>query len=719
LLVGLFVVIALAAPLSAGEATLHRDSWGVPHIWADDYSSAGYALGQAQCEDSLSNVIYCLHAGVGRLAELMGPGMLKADTEARKLRHGAFAKRDWPKLGFSTRQLIAGFCAGVNDYIETHPDELVVPIGEVTPEQVVAWHRSLLLLSAVAISRADAEASKSDGYHPVYNPKNVGDKGGSREEKKHPGVPPGKSNSWALAGVKTASGKPMLLIDPHWMAEGHLQLYEFWLHIRGEVDTGGFALTGTPFPGLGLTAHAAWTVTAGGADSSDAYALKINPDNPHQYEFDGKWRDMDVRKETIRIRQPDGTMQEKRIEVLATRHGPILETKSGVPFAAAMGGYGRADAFDQYYKMMTARTTAEFKRAIGLNRISYFNFMWATAAGDIGFVQTGQAPLRPRGFNWEKMVPGWTSASLYRGQVPFDAHPTVENPVTGFLQNCNVAANVVTPGLTMTKDDFPPGVLFGHYGQYRARGWRATQLLTRVDKATLADGRRIAFDSYVPPADLWAPIILQAWSEHEATAADQRLREAVKLIGSWNRRASRDSVGATVFRFWRLACHEMDSKVGRDAFSISNTPEIRRDALAALRTAADRLHDTYGRVAVPWGEIKRLRRGDKEWPLSGDGLGKLGMDALRATAADTFNDQHKLIPRGGQCVTSIVTLTDPPTIRAVVTYGQSNKPNSKHFADQAPLFSEERFRKVPWTLEQLRSSIESTKKFAYDSTEKP
>ncbi|MDP6447831.1 MAG: penicillin acylase family protein, partial [Pirellulaceae bacterium] len=278
---------------------------------------------------------------------------------------------------------------------------------------------------------------------------------------------------------------------------------------------------------------------------------------------------------------------------------------------------------------------------------------------------------------------------------------------------------VVTPGLTMTKDDFPPGVLFGHYGQYRARGWRATQLLTRVDKATLADGRRIAFDSYVPPADLWAPIILQAWSEHEATAADQRLREAVKLIGSWNRRASRDSVGATVFRFWRLACHEMDSKVGRDAFSISNTPEIRRDALAALRTAADRLHDTYGRVAVPWGEIKRLRRGDKEWPLSGDGLGKLGMDALRATAADTFNDQHKLIPRGGQCVTSIVTLTDPPTIRAVVTYGQSNKPNSKHFADQAPLFSEERFRKVPWTLEQLRSSIESTKKFAYDSTEKP
>jgi acyl-homoserine lactone acylase PvdQ len=169
-----------------------------------------------------------------------------------------------------------------------------------------------------------------------------------------------------------------------------------------------------------------------------------------------------------------------------------------------------------------------------------------------------------------------------------------------------------------------------------------------------------------------------------------------------------------VFRFWRLACNELPPPVGRDSFTVPNTPEVRRDALQALQSAARRLHETYGRVAVPWGEIKRMRRGGREWALSGDGLGRLGMDTLRATAADKLDHQNKMIPTGGQCVTTVVMLTNPPTIRAVVTNGQSNKPGSKHFADQAPLYSDERFREVPWTLEQLRPVVESETTYRYN-----
>lgn len=720
----LAATVAIAVPVvptaPAGEATLYRDTWGVPHIWADDLAVAGYAVGQAQCQDSLQNVIYCLHAGVGRLAEVLGPSMLTRDIQARKLRHAMFAEADWPTLSPAVHELVEGYCAGVNEYLREHPQELKVPVGKITPVQVVAWHRALLMKSAVAISSADAEASRMDGYQPTP-PMRLVTPGSITGEKAaaHPGTAPGKSNSWALSGAKTASGAPMLLIDPHWPAQGHLQLYEFWMHVGDQLNVGGFAITGTPLPGLGVSPHAAWTFTAGGADSSDAYALERNPDNAHQYRFDDGWEDMDVREDTIRIRQTDGSFAEEHIEVLATRHGPILETKGGVPYAAAMGGYRQADALEQFYRMATARTTKEFRAALALNRISYFNVIWATSGGDIGYVQTGQAPLRSERFNWTKMVSGSTSASLYRGDVPFEHLPAVENPVTGFLQNCNVAANVVTPGLTFTKPDFPPNVLYGHYGQYRARGARATQLLTQIEKATLEDGRRIAFDTYVRPADLWVPIVLQAWSERQAESATvqteehRRLEEAVRLIGHWDRRATRDSVGATVFRFWRLACNEMSSKVGRDRFNVPNTQNIRRDALNALQQAADRLSEIYGHVAVPWGQIKRLRRGDSEWALSGDGLGVLGMDTLRATSAAKLNDQHKLIANGGQCVTSVAMLTDPPTIRAVVAYGQSNEPDSPHFDDQAPLFAGERFRDVPWTLEQLRPQIESITTYTY------
>lgn len=733
-----------------GEATLYRDNWGVPHIWADDYRSAGYALGQAQCQDTLQNVVHCLYSGVGRLAELVGTSALSGDIEARKLRHRQYSELAWPTLMEPARQLIEGYCDGVNEYLRTHPEELLVPVEPITPIHVLARQRALLMLSTTGIVKADAEASKSDGYHPKYNTRATdSDSGQSNPDEKgdvHPNVEPGKSNAWALAGAKTASGSPMLLIDPHWPSEGPLQLYESWLHVRDGLQAGGFAGVGTPLPALAVSSHAAWTFTAGGADSSDAYALEINPDNPHQYRFDGRWEDMRVLEETVRVRQADGSFQSVEVQALETRHGPVLTTKGGVSFAAAMGGYQRADCSNQLFLMATAKSTDEFRQALALDSLSYFNLTWATAEGDIGYVQTGQAPIRPDGFNWEKMIPGWTSESLYLGALPFAGLPQVENPLAGFLQNCNVAANVVTPGLTFTKADFPPNVLWGHYDLYRARGQRATELLTQLQAATMDDGERIAFDTYVPPADLWVPIILQAYTEATSEAATSTavsatspsgigdtatpvsvstasaavspspepttcdsatLHAAVQLLGRWNRFATRDSTGATLFRQWRLACEDFTSAVGRDSFHISNTADVRRDALAALQRAVEIMQKNYGSIEIPWGAVKRLQRGNQQWPLSGDSLPRLGMDTLRATAGEQFNDQHQLIAYGGQCVTSLVTLSNPPQIRAVVAYGQSNKADSPHYADQAPIYSQEKMRTVPWTLEQLRPLIES------------
>jgi acyl-homoserine lactone acylase PvdQ len=99
-----------------------------------------------------------------------------------------------------------------------------------------------------------------------------------------------------------------------------------------------------------------------------------------------------------------------------------------------------------------------------------------------------------------------------------------------------------------------------------------------------------------------------------------------------------------------------------------------------------------------------------DWPCCHDGEGNSHPQGPRG---DIFNEQKKLVARGGQCVTSVVLLTDPPVVRSVVAYGQSNNPASPHFADQAPLYSEERFRAVPWTMEQLKPFIESTRQYQY------
>lgn len=649
------------------EATIVRDAYGVPHLYGATAPDAAYALGQAQCEDRLPDLLYNLHLGGGRVSEYLGPAHLEADKQARLLRHRERAAEDWPGLAVPVKEVVEAFVRGVNDWVADHPRELPAPVRPFEPEDVLAWHRHLLMMSGVAIAKAEGEG-----------------KGGA--------VPPGRSNAWAVAGARTVTGRPALLVDPHWPIDGNLALYEARLR-AGPLDAWGYMAVGTPLPAVGATSGAAWTFTAGGADSSDAYELRLNPADSDEYEWDGKFERMELRLETFRIRE-NGAFRDATERLRYTRHGPVMRNSRGESFAASLPGWKHARALEQFWRMNTARSAADFKAALALDRISFFNVVWASADGHIGYLQSGEAPDRSPGHDWARPVPGWLPATLPSATLPVQRLPQVEDPLTGFLQNCNTAANVVTPGLKFVREDFPPGALYGHYGEYRARGQRATELLLQAPRLDLESARRIVFDTQVPPADLWVPVILAAAKE-AGEPAD--LKDAVQLLRDWDRRADRDSTGATVFRFWRLACDAMPgSHAGRDSFNVSDTPAVRKDALAALRAAVLDLKKRYGALAVPWGELKRLYRAGLEWPLSGDGLGRLGMDTLRATAADTFSPENKLVAVGGQSTIGLVFLGERPVIHAVVAYGQSGRHESPHYADQAPLYAEHRLRPVPW-----------------------
>jgi acyl-homoserine lactone acylase PvdQ len=649
------------------EATIVRDAFGVPHLLGASAPDVAYALGQAQCEDRLADVLYNLHLGVGRVSEFLGPAFVEGDKQARLFRHRERAEQDWPTLPVPLKEVVEAFVRGVNDWVRDHPRDLPAPVRDFTPVDVLAWHRHLLLQGGLAIARADGEG-------------------------KGQGVPPGRSNAWAVSGARTVTGRPALLVDPHWPIDGNLALYEARLR-GGELDAWGFMPVGTPLPAIGATGGVAWTFTAGGGDSADAFLLRLNPADPDEYEWDGKFKRMELHLETFRVREAGG-FREVSERFRYTRHGPVLSNSRGEAFAAAIGGWGHARALEQFWRMSLARTAAEFKAALALDRISWFNVVWASADGRVGYVQTGEVPDRAAGHDWERPVPGWLPATLYGETLAFHKLPQIEDPLAGFIQNCNTSADAVAPGVKFRREDFPPGALYAHYGEYRARGQRATDLLSRTPKLDAESARRIAFDTYVLPADLWVPVLLAAVKE---AGEPEDLREAAGLLRDWNRHADRDSAGATVFRFWRFACDAMaGSHAGRDSFNVSDTPEVRKDALQALRAAVADLRKRYGRVAVPWGEVKRLYRAGREWPLSGDGLGKLGMDTLRATAADTFDPEHKLVVSGGQSTMGLVFLGERPVIHAVVAYGQSGRHESPHYADQAPLYAEHRLRPVPW-----------------------
>src|SRR5262249_26880639 len=160
-------------------------------------------------------------------------------------------------------------------------------------------------------------------------------------------------------------------------------------------------------------------MTTGGPDAADVYEEELNPSNPRQYKYNGQWRDMTVRTEVIRVKDGD-KIAEHRFDIEYTHHGPIVARKDGKAYAMKLPYFLEYRLPEQSYAMATARSLAEMKNALSLFQLMEQNIMVATVDGDIFYVRNGRVPIRPKGYDWTRPVPGNTSASEWLGIHPID-----------------------------------------------------------------------------------------------------------------------------------------------------------------------------------------------------------------------------------------------------------------------------------------------------------
>ena len=104
---------------------------------------------------------------------------------------------------------------------------------------------------------------------------------------------------------------------------------------------------------------------------------------------------------------------------------------------------------------------------------------------------------------------GTRPAANWQGRVPFDDLPQVHDPASGWLQSCNTAANYVTEGQTMRAEDFPPGVVCGHYfadgRTWRGRGRRCFEVMPTMHNVTLEQAARSHWTRLPRRTDLGPP----------------------------------------------------------------------------------------------------------------------------------------------------------------------------------------------------------------------
>jgi acyl-homoserine-lactone acylase len=668
---------------SVEEVTVYRDTFGVPHIFAASEEGAAYGMGYAQAEDRLEELLKQYRRASGTMAEVFGPDFLQHDYRQRLWQHQAVAEANYPKLPAKVRAVIEAYQAGVQRYMTAHPAEVPAWAPALQPWQIIALGRYIIW-----------------GWPE-------GDAGGDllRAGIRPDPVSPRASNQWVIAAGRTADGCPLALIDPHLSWYGEFRFYEARLY-GGELQMSGMTIPGIPYPSLGHSRYCSVAMTTGGPDAADVYEEELNPDNPRQYKYDGRWRDMTVRTEVVRVKD-GGKVEEKRFDIESTHHGPVVARKDGKGYAMKLPYADQFRLAEQGYLMATAHNLGDMKKALALFQYMEQNIMVATVDGDLFYLRNGRVPIRPKGCDWKRPVPGNTSATEWLGFHDLDDLVQSHNPWQGYMQNNNCSPEHMMKFCTLVPERYRERpYLYNADNPLHQRAAMTLNQLHANTRVTVPDAINMALSTEVYNADLWqARLAAVAWEKTKAAPEALKLNE---LILRWNRRADADSTGAIAYLYWKK---QLGDKVQQSDRAGRAPPDDVTDAqlIGALASGAEKLQQDWGRLEVAFGEVYRVGRsgGSKTWPVGGGSLP--GLATPRAISFDRAKDGKTYLGRSGQTSTQVVQLSRPPRSWTLLPLGESDHPDSKHFDDQAEkLFSPGKMKPTYFLdKEELLKNVES------------
>lgn len=313
------------------QATIRRTTYGVAHIEAAELGSLGFGEGYAQAEDHLCSIADRVVRARGERARYFGRGggdrHLVSDLTVRALR---VPDRAAEKLAAQTpevREWLEGFVAGYNHYLEeTGRDavpgwcrgaEWVVPISAA---DVLAYHRlSSLVIDNFAGAIAAAQPPGAERDESV----GAGAAALQVPDEAFPGLRATASNGWALGRDLTATGRGMLLANPHFPWTGSNRFWEKHLLIPGDLEVYGVNLLGGLGVGVGFTKGVGWTHTVSAGTRYTLYAVDLVPGNPTRYRFGDAERDMTALEVEVEVR---GEAEPVRRTLWSTHHGPVIGT---------------------------------------------------------------------------------------------------------------------------------------------------------------------------------------------------------------------------------------------------------------------------------------------------------------------------------------------------------------------------------------------------------
>jgi penicillin amidase len=608
-----------------GDVEVIRDANGIPQLYGDSLDDLMRAQGFVHAQERFFEMDVRRHATAGRLAELFGRSALESDQYIRTMGWRRVAQQELALIKPETGAALEAYADGVNAYLAERSasriavEYTVLNAGglDYRPEPWTAVD-SLAWLKAMAwdmrgnmdeeiervLARAEHSAREVADLHPPYpydehapivrqgavvdgvfeqdataagtrKPQRPAYTATQRDllarlqlglDRMPPLLGRGEglgSNSWVVDGEHSATGAPLLANDPHlgvslpgiWMQMG--------LHCRTvseacPLDVAGFTFSGVPGVVVGHNADIAWGVTNLGPDVTDLYLERVRGD---EWRYDGRWRPLRTRTETIKVNGEDDVT----MTVRSTRHGPLLSDvadrladvgeQARVPGAPpADDGYAvalewtaldPAPTLDALLELNVAQDWESFRAAAASFAVPAQNFVYADREGHIGYQAPGLVPIRKSGNDGLVPVAGWRPENDWTGEyVPFEGLPNLRDPEEGFIVTANQAVAGPDYPYHLT-DDWDPG--------YRSQ--RINDLLAEEGELSVGDMLDLQLDDQHPLAATLTPYLLDVELPRGYYSGGQR------RLRDWDLEQDADSAAAAYFNVvWanllRLTFHD-------------------------------------------------------------------------------------------------------------------------------------------------------------------
>jgi penicillin amidase len=742
-----------------GPVDLWRDPEGVPHARAASLHDAFFAQGFAHAQDRLWHMEYDRRRAYGRWAEVAGPAGVGQDVLARRLGLGRSARADYEGAAPETRAMLDAYAAGVNAFLETtrawpvefellgtRPEPWApwdsLAVFKIRHVEMGPWQMKLWRARLVRQVGARLAAFLCPGTAPapmLIVPPGV-EHGGpvadalqalGRGEAALASLPAwiGGSNSWALSGTRTASGRPLVAGDPHRALDTPNCYYQNHLACP-EFDAIGLSFPGVPgLSHFGHNRHVAWCVTHAMADYQDVFVERFDPTDPTRYEFRGEWRRAEVRRETVHVLGGDSV----DVPVTVTHHGPVVLGDPARGHAVALRYTATAEmnrTFDAFVPMLRAASADDLEAAMRPWVDPGNNLVFADVHGTIGYRTRGVVPVRAAANAWLP-VPGWDGAHEWRGTIPFDEMPAMRDPATGWIATANSR---------IAGADYPHYLGLDHAPDFRTR--RLEARLRDLRGATVADMAAIHGDRVSIPARALVDVA------RGIEPLDGGSRAALALLRRWDGAMDSDSAAATVYAAFRARLLQdvlgpLLGPLARDAFaSVPGAPVthlarlrgrlddwIRDDdrtllpaggdwgsVLArALAGAAATLRETLGPDPAHW-TWGRLHRTRPSHPLSSrfpELAHRLDPASLPAGGDGDTVQAADFVPGAGYelSLTSVARyvfdLGDWERSAWIVPLGASGHPASPHYGDQAADWAAVRLRPMRYDWARIAADAET------------